>query len=66
MNDITITYKCKFNGDIKEEVFKSNESDWINFKWVEINKLNEYNIHPSKISSSINNSSNHIVEKKSK
>lgn len=66
IQEITITYKCKFNGDIKEEPFKSNESDWINFKWVEINKLNEYNIHPSKISSIINNNSNHIVEEKSK
>lgn len=64
IQEITITYKCKYNGDIKEESFKSKESDWINFKWVEINKLNEYNIHPSKISLMMNNNTNHIIEEK--
>ena len=63
IQEITITYKCKYNGDIKEKYFKSKESDWINFKWVEINKLDKFNIHPSKISSIVNKSSNHIVEK---
>lgn len=66
IQEITITYKCKYNGDIKEKSFKSKESDWINFKWVEINKLDEFNIHPSKISSIVNKSSNHIVEEKNK
>ncbi len=66
IQEITITYKCKYNGDIQEESFKSKESDWINFKWVEISKLNEYIIHPRNISLKVNNDSNHIVEEKSK
>lgn len=64
IQEITITYKCKYDGDIKEEPFKSKESDWINFKWVDIKKLNEYNIHPAEILSVVNNDSNHIVEEK--
>lgn len=64
IHEITITYKCKYDGDIKEEPFKSKESDWINFKWVDIKKLNEYNIHPAEILSIVNNDSNHIVEEK--
>ena len=64
IQEITITYKCKYNGDIKEKSFKSKESDWINFKWVEINKLDEFNIHPSKSSSIVNKSSNHKEELK--
>ena len=64
IQEITITYKCKYNGDIKKEPFKSKESDWINFKWVDINKIDEYNIHPSKISLILNNNGNHIIEEK--
>lgn len=64
IQEITITYKCVYNEDIKEDSFKSKESDWINFKWVEISKLNELNIHPSKISLILNNNSNHIIEEK--
>ncbi len=66
IQEITITYKCQYMGNIEKESFKSKESDWINFKWVEISKLKEYNIHPSQILSIVNNSSNHIVEEKSK
>lgn len=66
IQEITITYKCKYNGDIKEKSFKSKESDWINFKWVKVSELEEYNIHPSKILSIVNNCSNHIVEEKNK
>lgn len=64
IQEITLTYKCKYNGEIMEKSFKSEESDWINFKWIEISKLSEYNIHPSKISFIINNISNHIAEEK--
>lgn len=66
IQEITITYKCKYNGDIKEKSFKSKESDWINFKWVKVSELEEYNIHPSKILSIVNNCNNHIVEEKNK
>lgn len=64
IQEITITYRCQYIGNIEEESFKSKESDWINFKWVELNKLNEYNIHPSKITLIINNKTNHIIEEK--
>lgn len=62
IQEITLTYKCKYIGSIEEHSFKSKESDWINFKWVETNKLGEYNIHPSKISLIVNNNCNHIIE----
>ena len=64
IQEITLTYKCKYNGEIMDNSFKSKESDWINFKWVEISELNEYNIHPSKISLLVNNNCNQIVVEK--
>ena len=50
--------------EIEKESFKSIESDWINFKWVDINKLNNYKIHPSNVKELIKNSDsiNHLVE----
>ncbi len=61
IHEITITYKCIYNGIIKEETFKSKESNWINFKWVNISNLNNYNIHPNEIKKMLNGS-NHIIE----
>lgn len=64
IQEITITYKCKYTENIENDGFKSKENDWMNFKWVDINSLNEYNIHPSKITLMINNNTNHIIEEK--
>jgi 8-oxo-dGTP pyrophosphatase MutT (NUDIX family) len=63
IHEITITYKCLYNGVIQEDVFKSNESNWINFKWVNIKELDNYDIHPNSIKTMLNGNK-HIVEEK--
>ena len=56
-----MTYKCIYNGVIQEDIFKSKESSWINFKWININELDNYDIHPNNIKAMLNGS-NHSVE----
>lgn len=64
IHQITLTYKCIYEDEISKELFKSIESDWINFKWVDINELDNYKIHPSNVKELIKNSDsiNHLVE----
>ena len=64
IHQITLTYKCIYEDEISKEPFKSIESDWINFKWVDINELDNYKIHPSNVKELIKNSDsiNHLVE----
>lgn len=64
IHQITLTYKCIYEGDILQDTFKSIETDWINFKWVNIEELDKYKIHPSNIKSMIknNNSISHLIE----
>ena len=64
IQQITLTYKCIYENEIEKESFKSIESDWINFKWVDINELDNYKIHPSNVKELIKNSDliNHLVE----
>lgn len=63
IHQITFTYKTMYKDEIKEEKFKSIETDWINFEWVDVNKLNNYEIHPSNIIKMLNNSKfEHLVE----
>ena len=64
IQQLTLTYKAIYKYEIYEETFKSIESDWINFKWVDIKELNNYKIHPSNVKNLIKNSDtiNHLVE----
>lgn len=66
IHQITLTYKCVYMGDIIDEKFKSIESDWINFEWIEINEIEQYEIHPTRIKEFFNGkkSINHIIEEK--
>ena len=61
---INLIYKAIYNDEIKEECFKGLEGDWINFKWVNIQEIESYNIHPTKIIDMIKNKEkiNHICE----
>ncbi|MFR8145310.1 MAG: hypothetical protein ACLU8Y_00425 [Clostridia bacterium] len=62
IQEITITYKCEYNENIIDKSFKSKESDWINFKWVDIHDLDNYDIHPRNIKDMIKKDINHLVE----
>ena len=43
--------------------FKSKETDWINFKWINIDELNKYIIYPKKIINIIENDFSHLIDK---
>lgn len=43
---INLIYKAIYNDEIVEENFKGLEGDWINFKWVDVDKLDEYELYP--------------------
>ena len=62
IHQITFTYKTIYKNEIKEEKFKSIETDWINFEWVNIHELENYEIHPSSIIKFIENEFTHLVE----
>lgn len=44
---INLIYKAIYNGEITEDTFKGLEGDWINFKWVDIEKIDEYDLYPA-------------------
>jgi len=64
IQQITLTYKSIYQDEVKKEQFKSVESDWINFKWIDIKDIDNYKIHPSNVKELIKNSDsiNHLVE----
>lgn len=64
IHQLTLTYKSAYNDIVSKEEFSSIESNWINFKWIEIAELDKYEIHPTKIKDFIKNEGiiNHIVE----
>lgn len=66
IQQITFTYETVYNKKIENEEFKSIESDWINFKWVKIDDLSKYKIHPSCVENMLDKDNikkiTHIVE----
>ena len=63
-HQLNIIYKAIYNQPIKDIKFKGLEGDWINFEWIDIDKINKYNIFPKNIKKIIinKNSSNHFIE----
>ena len=43
---INIVYKAIYNEEITKSEFKGLEGDWITFKWVDINEIEDYKIYP--------------------
>lgn len=52
---IDLIYQGIYKDDILENNFKGLEGDWINFEWIDINKLDNYDIHPQSIKQAIKN-----------
>ena len=46
---INIIYKVIYNGEVLETRFKGKEGSWINFEWIDIDKLDNYRLHPRNI-----------------
>lgn len=61
---INVIYQGVFRDEIKDVKFKGLEGDWINFEWVNVSEIDNYNIYPSDIKKAIKNPNVmvHIVE----
>ena len=64
IQQITLTYRCIYNSEITQETFKSIESDWINSKWIDVNEIDQYKIHPQNIKIMVKdyNTIKHLIE----
>ncbi|MBR2786431.1 MAG: NUDIX domain-containing protein [Clostridia bacterium] len=64
IQQITFIYRSIYINEIKEERFKSVETDWMDFVWININDINKYTIHPTNINKMLTNTKDifHLVE----
>lgn len=62
---IDLMYKAVYQKEIEDINFKGLEGNWINFKWIDINDINDYVIFPSEIKNILNDTSRiyHYIEK---
>lgn len=47
--------KCHNNLQIEKFKFKGLEGDWINFEWIDISNIDNYEIYPNGIKETIKN-----------
>lgn len=61
---INFIYQGVYNEPISKIKFKGLEGEWINFEWVDVNNLENVNLHPKSIKNIVKNSDRvyHIVE----
>ncbi len=61
---INVIYQGVFRDEINDVKFKGLEGDWINFEWVNVSEIDNYNIYPSDIKKAVKNPNMmvHIVE----
>ena len=59
-----LIYKGIYHRDIIETKFKGLEEDWINFEWIDVDKIDNYKIYSNKIKEIIKNPNKqfHIIE----
>lgn len=64
VHQLTLIYKCIYNGEIKETNLKGKDCDYNNFEWIDIQDLQDLKTHPKKIYTLIENDNliKHIVE----
>ncbi len=62
---INVMYKAIYNEEIKEEEFHGLEGDWAIYKWVNINDLDNYLLHPKEIKQMMANKNEvfHLINK---
>ena len=53
---INLIYKGIYNNVIEKIEFKGLEGDWINFKWIDIKDVDNYQIYPSIVKEMVKNS----------
>lgn len=61
---LNLIYKGIYHGDIIETKFKGLEGDWINFEWIDVDKIDNYKIYSNRIKEIIKkpNRQFHIIE----
>lgn len=61
---INLIYKGISKDEIKETKFKGLEGNWINFEWIDIANIDNYEIYPNQIKEAIKNPNKiyHYVE----
>lgn len=61
---INLIYKGILKDEIKEPKFKGLEGNWINFEWIDIANIDNYEIYPNQIKEAIKNPNKiyHYVE----
>lgn len=61
---INLIYQGIFKENIEQLKFKGLEGEWINFEWVDISNIDNYDIYPKDIKKAIKNPNKifHIVE----
>ena len=64
VHQLTLIYKCIYNGRITETNIKGKDSDYNNFEWIDIQDLKKLKTHPKEIYTLIENDNiiKHIVE----
>lgn len=63
-HQLNIIYKAIYKNSINEVKFKGLEGDWVNFEWIDIDKIEQCKIFPNGIKEVIlnKNPSNHFVD----
>lgn len=63
-HQLNIIYEAVYKKAIDEIKFKGLEGDWINFEWIDIDKIAQYKIFPTSIKKIVFNKdlSNHFVD----
>ena len=54
-HQINVIYKGNYNEEIKENKFIGQEGDWCYYEWVEIDKIDNYEIYPSIVKEIVKN-----------
>ena len=62
---INVMYKAIYNEEISVEEFSGLEGDWAIYKWIDINSLDNYLLHPKEIKQMMTNKNEvfHLVNK---
>lgn len=54
-HQINVIYKGIYNNEIRENKFVGLEEDWCHYEWIEIDKLDNYEIYPSIVKDIVKN-----------
>ena len=59
-HQIDLIYKGVYKEKIESFDFKGIEGDWINFKWIDVDDIDKYNIYPNIVKEMVKDKANKI------